>query len=462
MKLYNTMTRRKEELDPLKPGEVSVYTCGPTVYSYATIGNMRTYLFMDWFRRCLRFAGYSLKHVMNITDVGHLESDADEGEDKLEKKARESNASPWEIAAHVTEVFFRDHDALNIGRPEIIAKATDHIPEMLEIVEALYDRGYAYEISDGIYFDVSKFPGYGRLSRLNLEEQMAGARVEVNEEKRNPADFALWKKAPPQHIMQWPSRWGQGYPGWHIECSAMARKYLGDTFDIHTGGIDHIPIHHENEIAQSVCFTGQMPAKIWMHTEFMQVDGGKMGKSLGNAYILADVTERGYSPLHLRYLFAQAHYRHKCNFTWEGLAGAKAAYRRLMAALAQHKASKEPADAAVLAGMRSRFAEAVTDDLNIPKALSYAWELARLPQKSKQVYDLVIEMDAVLGLGLDQEPATEDETPILPAEVQALIGSRAQARTSKNWAESDRLRDELKALGYTVEDTKQGQKVSKL
>ena len=251
MKIYNTLTGKKEEFQPLKEGQASVYSCGPTVYAYAHIGNMRTYLFMDWLRRALKAGGYTLKHVMNVTDVGHLVSDADEGEDKMAETARRARLSPYEIAARYTDAFLVDLDALNIERPEIIPKATDHIPEMLEIVEGLCGKGYGYEISDGIYFDIGKFPGYGKLSRIDLDELRAGARVELNEEKRHPADFALWKKAPPEHIMQWPSQWGMGYPGWHIECSAMARKYLGDVFDIHTGGVDHIPIHHENEIAQS-------------------------------------------------------------------------------------------------------------------------------------------------------------------------------------------------------------------
>ena len=265
LKVYNTLTRQKEELCPLKGNTVTMYSCGPTVYNYAHIGNLRTYVFMDMLRRVLRYDGYKIKGVMNITDVGHLLSDGDDGEDKMAKAAKEQKKSPQEIAAYYTDVFFKDFARLNIGRPEVIAKATDHIDEMIAYVQDLLQKGYAYETSDGIYFDIGKFPAYGKLSRLNLDDQIAGARVEVNAEKRHPADFALWKKAEKNHIMQWPSPWGMGYPGWHIECSAMSRKYLGVTFDIHTGGVDHIPVHHENEIAQSEAREGCRTVNVWMH-----------------------------------------------------------------------------------------------------------------------------------------------------------------------------------------------------
>lgn len=327
LKLYNTLSRRKEEFKPLHPPVVTMYSCGPTVYNYAHIGNLRTYIFMDILRRVLAADGYTLKGVMNITDVGHLMSDADDGEDKMAKAAAEQKKTPEEIAAFYTDVFMKDIAALNIGRPEIIAKATDNIDEMIAFVQALADKGYAYETSDGIYFDIARFPSYGKLSRLNLDDQIAGARVEVNSEKRHPADFALWKKAPKEHIMQWPSPWGMGYPGWHIECSAMSRKYLGDVLDIHTGGVDHIPVHHENEIAQSEALAGHKTVDYWMHGEFMLVDGGKMSKSLGNTYTLDELAARGYRPLSFRYFCLNAHYRKKLNFTFEGLTAAQTAVR---------------------------------------------------------------------------------------------------------------------------------------
>lgn len=321
-----------------------MYSCGPTVYNYAHIGNLRTYIFMDIFRRTLRYDGYKLKGVMNITDVGHLMSDGDDGEDKMEKASREQKKSPYEIAEYYTKIFFDDLAKLNIGRPEIIAKATDHIADMIKYVQALLDKGYAYEIDDGIYFDIGKFPEYGKLSRLNLEEQQAGARVEVNSQKRHPADFALWKKAEPNHIMQWESPWGMGYPGWHIECSTMSRKYLGDVFDIHTGGVDHIPVHHENEIAQSEALVGKKTVDYWVHGEFMLVNNGKMSKSLGNTYTIADLEKKGYSAMDFRYFCLNTHYRKKLNFTFEGLDGAKTAYARLLAVLYKHKTSQTKTD----------------------------------------------------------------------------------------------------------------------
>ncbi|MCL2080893.1 MAG: cysteine--tRNA ligase [Oscillospiraceae bacterium] len=458
MKIYNTLTGKKEEFQPLKEGQASVYSCGPTVYAYAHIGNMRTYLFMDWLRRALKAGGYTLKHVMNVTDVGHLVSDADEGEDKMAETARRARLSPYEIAARYTDAFLADLDALNIERPEIIPKATDHIPEMLEIVEGLCGKGYGYEISDGIYFDIGKFPGYGKLSRIDLDELKAGARVELNEEKRHPADFALWKKAPPEHIMQWPSQWGMGYPGWHIECSAMARKYLGDVFDIHTGGVDHIPIHHENEIAQSEAFTGKLPARYWMHAEFMLVDGGKMSKSLKNTYTLSDLRERGCAPAHFRYFCANAHYRSKCNFTWKGMDDARTSYNRLVSALNAHREGASGA-CAFADDAKKRFTEAVADDLNIPKGLGVVWEIARYPEKHRALYELMLECDAVLGFDLGAAPP---EAAPLPPEAQSLIDARQAARAAKNWAESDRLRGELKAMGILLEDSSQGVKIKRL
>ena len=337
MKLYSTLTKQKEELRTIEEGTVSIYSCGPTVYQYAHIGNMRSYVFMDILRRVLKYNGYKLKHVMNITDVGHLVSDADEGEDKMMKTARAAQKTPWEIAEYYTGVFLGDIAELNIERPEYIPKATDNIDEMLAFVEALVEKGFGYETSDGIYFDIMMFKGYGKLSKLDLEGQIAGARVDVNEEKRHPADFALWKKAPKEHIMQWPSRWGMGYPGWHIECSAMSRKYLGDEFDIHTGGVDHIPVHHENEIAQSEALLGHPAVRYWLHGEFLLVDNGKMSKSLGNTYTVSDIKKKGYSPLAFRYMCLNANYRSKLNFTWDGIKAAQVALDRLLDGVLSHK-----------------------------------------------------------------------------------------------------------------------------
>ncbi|GHU60273.1 cysteine--tRNA ligase [Clostridia bacterium] len=455
MKLFNTMTRTKEDFTPRDGTEARVYSCGPTVYNYAHIGNLRTYIFMDELRRALRLAGFSLLHVMNITDVGHLVSDSDEGEDKILKSARERDRTPWEIAREYTEVFMRDIAALNIESPEFIPKATDHIDEMIAFVKDLIEAGFGYEISDGIYFDISRFPGYGKLSRTNLDEQFSGARVEVNAEKRHPADFALWKKATPEHIMQWPSPWGMGYPGWHIECSAMSRKYLGGRFDIHTGGVDHIPIHHENEIAQSEGLLGYPPADVWVHGEFMLVNGGKMSKSLGNMFTLSDLSEKGCSPMDFRYFCLGAHYRSKLNFTWESLKAAKAGYAHLLDALESHRDASAYVDPALLSEYQAKFVNAIEDDLNFPKALGVLWNLLRLPEKSDEIYKLALTFDQTLALNLHErpEPSAQEE---LDDETLSMIEARTQAKKQKNFSEADRIRGELKARGIILEDTPGG------
>lgn len=454
MKLYNTLTRKKEEFAPLDGKTVRMYSCGPTVYNFAHIGNMRTYIFMDILRRTLRYEGYKVKGVMNITDVGHLLSDADEGEDKMEKAAKEQRKSPYEIADFYTKVFFDDLKKLNIGKPELTPKATEHIREMLDFVYTLCEKGYGYETSDGIYFDISKFPAYGQLSGINLEDQKAGARVEVNDEKRSPFDFAIWKKAPKEHIMQWDSRWGKGYPGWHIECSAMSKKYLGEVFDIHTGGVDHIPIHHENEIAQSYGYSGKNPAKFWMHGEFMLVNNGKMSKKLGNTYLVSQLEEMGYSPMCFRYFCLNTHYRKKLNFTFEGMDGAKTAYARLCALVAKHREGENDVSDEKLAAYRKEFEEDVTDDLNVPGAMGVLWTMLKEPA-SRKIYALALEMDKIFGLKLDEAKAEEVKEEF-PAAITAIANERAAARAAKDWGKSDELRAKLDELGYAVKDTKEG------
>ena len=459
LRLYNTLSREKEDFVPVGK-TVTMYSCGPTVYNYAHIGNLRTYVFMDIVRRVLRYDGYKLKGVMNITDVGHLLSDGDTGEDKMELAAKKQQKSPYEIAAYYTDVFFKDIAALNIGKPEIIAKATDHIQDMIEYVKKLVELGYGYETSDGIYFDISKFKDYGKLSRLNLDDQIAGARVEVNDEKRHPADFALWKKAPKEHIMQWPSPWGMGYPGWHIECSAMSRKYLGSLIDIHSGGVDHIPVHHENEIAQSEALEGHKTVNYWLHGEFMLVDGGKMSKSLGNTYTIAQLEEMSYSPLSFRYFCLNTHYRKKLNFTFEGLKAAQTAYKRLLNALYEHKVSKNATGSAVLDKYKSEFRAAIDDDLNIPLALGLLWTMTK-EAPSKDIYELAIDFDKVLGLDLNKAAPAEKEKIEVPDDIKAIADERFEARKAKNWAESDRLRDLLSEKGYAVIDAKDGYTLEK-
>lgn len=463
LRIYNTLTRQKEDFVPIHEGKAYMYSCGPTVYNYAHIGNLRTYIFMDLFRRTLKYDGYKLKGVMNITDVGHLLSDGDTGEDKMQKASREQKKSPWEIAAYYTDVFFTDLKKLNIGKPEIIAKATDHIQEMIDYVQKLVDKGYGYEIDDGIYFDIGKFPGYGKLSRLNLEEQQAGARVEVNSQKRHPADFALWKKAEPEHIMQWPSPWGMGYPGWHIECSAMSLKYLGMPFDIHTGGVDHIPVHHENEIAQNEALTGKKSVNYWVHGEFMLVNNGKMSKSLGNTYRISDLEERGYKALDFRYFCLNTHYRKKLNFTFEGLDAAKAAYARLLAQVYKHKTAKESGDTALANKYVEQFKQAIDDDLNIPLALGILWTMMK-EAPAKELFTAALEFDKVLGLDLDKAVAPKEEPQKIdvPQDVLALCEERKAAKAEKNWAKADELRAQIAAKGYKVTDTKEGYLVEKV
>lgn len=458
LKVYNTLTRRKEEFVPLNDKVVTMYSCGPTVYSYAHIGNMRAYLFMDSVRRTLKYNGYKLKGVMNITDVGHLLSDGDDGEDKMEKASKEQQKSVYEIAAIYTDAFMKDLAKLNIGKPEIIAKATDHINDMIKYVEALVEKGYGYETSDGIYFDISKFREYGKLSGLDLEGQRAGARVDVNDEKRNPADFALWKKAPKEHIMQWESPWGMGYPGWHIECSAMSRKYLGDTFDIHTGGVDHIPVHHENEIAQSEALVGHKTVDYWMHVEFMQVDGGKMSKSLKNTYTVSELEQKGYSAMAFRYFCLNTHYRKKLNFTFEGMDAAKTAYNRLLAAVHSHKGGKSFDEEAVKK-YDELFTEAINDDINIPLGLGVLWNMLK-EKPSQAIYDLAMKFDKVLGLALDTEPAPKKVEA--PEEVIKLAELRLKARKDKDWAQSDVLREQISNLGYQIIDKKDGYDIKKI
>ena len=456
---YNTLTHKKEEFKTLDGNNVvRMYSCGPTVYSYAHIGNFRAYIFMDTLRRVLKYNGYKLKHVMNITDVGHLESDADEGEDKMEKAARKENKDPYEIAQYYTDVFLKDMEKLHIDKTEIIAKATDHIQEMLEFVEALVEKGYGYETSRGIYFDISKLDKYPVLSNRNIDDQIAGARVEVDEEKRNPYDFALWIKAPENHIMKWESPWGLSYPGWHIECSAMGQKYLGEQFDIHTGGIDLIPTHHENEIAQSKGYCGKIPARYWLHGEYLLIDGGKMSKSLGNVYLLKDIIDRGYNPLTYKLFSYSSHYRNKLNFTWKGMDAAEKSLERLKNGYKLHLNGTDEVDDDTVNEFEERFHKAINDDLNMPLAMGVVWEVVRNNKKSPKLAQLLLKFDTVMGLKIDEEDKKEEN---IPEEILNLIEKRKQARNDKNWEESDRLRDLINSKGYNIKDTKEGTEVSK-
>lgn len=460
IKVFNTLSRKKEVFTPIKEGNVGIYSCGPTVYNVAHIGNMRAYIFMDSLDRMFRYNGYKVKQVMNITDVGHLLSDGDTGEDKMVKSAREQHKLPLEIAATITARFLADLDALNIVRPTVMPRATDNIKEMIQIVQILLDKGYAYETEDGIYYDVEKFADYGKLSGINLEEQKAGARVELNEFKRNPIDFALWKKAQPNHIMQWDSPWGKGFPGWHIECTAMSRKYLGEVFDIHTGGIDHIPIHHENEIAQSEGAFGKKTTNYWLHNEFMLYEGGKMSKSLGNCYSVTDLIDKGYSPMEFRYLCLNVQYRQKINFSFDALNAAKTAYERLTNLVLAHKDGVATTAPEKLEEYEQQFHSAINDDLNVPLAIGIMWTMLK-EEKSKDIYELALKMDEVTGLRLAQAQRKTEEKIDLPDDVQQLVEERAKARADKDWALSDSLRDQINAKGYQIKDGKEGQTITK-
>lgn len=451
LKLYNSLTRVKEEFKPY--GEkVNMYSCGPTVYYYPHIGNMRAYLFMDNLRRVLKYNGYELNGVMNITDVGHLTSDADEGDDKMLVASKRENKSPWEIAKFYTDIFMEEAKRLNIDLPEHICPATTIIDEIIKFVQGLLDKGYAYETSKGIYFDISKFNDYGQLSGKVIEQDIAGARIEVDPEKRNPQDFTVWIKAPKEHIMKWESPWGLGYPGWHIECSAIGRKYLGDHIDIHTGGVDHKPIHHENEIAQSDSLEGHKVVNTWMHLEFLQVNGGKMGKSLGNLYTLDDLAKQGFEPEVYRYFYFMAHYSKQQNFTFEAMQSAKNSLNALKVAVLEHKNGTASVDASQYI---NEFKDAINNDLNMPVALAVVWKILKEP-KSVDVYNIIMDFNRILGFDFDI--SVDDD---IPQEVKDMAEARWIAKQNRDWTKADELRNKITELGYQILDSKDGYTIKK-
>jgi cysteinyl-tRNA synthetase len=466
LRLYNTLTREKEDFEPIESGKVRMYTCGPTVYNFAHIGNLRSYIFADVLRRTLQYCGYDVPLVMNVTDVGHLTSDSDLGEDKMEKQARTSGADIWEIARYYEGIFFADLNALNIEQPAVKCRATEHIDEMIALVEKLIERGHAYETAQAVYFDITTFPTYTQLSRQSLEDKLTAARDEVQEdpEKRTPADFALWFKAVGRfenHIMRWDSPWGVGFPGWHVECSAMSMKYLGETLDIHTGGEDHIWVHHPNEIAQSEGATGKKFVRYWMHGAFLVVgdlsNGNgerRMGKSEGNFVRLQTLIDRGYDPLAYRYACLMAHYRTKLKFTWDSMDAAASGYSSLkdfVSRAMQIGGEEQP----WVADYRDRFKAAIEDDLNMPMAMAVVNELIREADRRKEygVLDALCDFDRVLGLNLRE--AAERATTV-DSDVEALIKEREEARASKNWARADEIRKQLSDQGITLEDTSSG------
>ena len=455
LRFYNSLTRRKEEFHPHEDNLVKMYSCGPTVYSYPHIGNMRAYLFMDNIRRTLKYNGYRIDGVMNITDVGHLTSDADEGEDKMLVASKSENKSPWEIAKFYTDIFMQDVKKLNIDLPEHICPATNVIKEIIEFVKGLLDKGYAYQTSKGIYFDISKFGGYGQLG-MDVNKKMAGARIEVDGEKRHPADFALWIKAPKEHIMQWQSPWGMGYPGWHIECSTIGKKYLGEYIDIHTGGVDHKTIHHENEIAQSDCLEGHKVVHFWMHLEFLQIDGGKMSKSLHNVFTLEDLENNGFSAEDFRYFYFMAHYSKQQNFTYDSLMSARNSLRNFKQAVSEHKNGENRLSQETKTQYQEEFLSAINDDLNMPVALAVCQKLLK-ENKSHDVYELIMKFNEILGLDLENIDQKQD----LPEEVKKLAEERWKAKLNKDYARADNIRKELETLGYRVNDSKDGYELVK-
>jgi len=463
LSLYNSPSRRKEKFNPIRKNVVHLYACGPTVYDDQHIGNFRTYIFDDVLRRTLESNGYKVKTVVNITDVGHLTSDADTGEDKVQAAARKEKKTAWEIARVSETKFKKDFKKFNLKLPSVWARATDHIKEQIALIQKLEKKGYTYLVpTSGLYFDTSKFKKYGQLiSLLGLKGLKPGARVKVVKGKKNPTDFALWKLSP-QRIkrdMEWESPWGKGFPGWHIECSAMSMKYLGPTLDIHTGGIDHLPIHHTNEIAQSEAATGKKFVNYWLHGEHLLVNGKKMSKSLKNFYTLEDLKKKGFSPLSFRYLTLNVHYRSKLNFTWKGIEaaanGLDALYHEV-ARLATEVKSQIPRlksqDLRIIV-YKDTFRDVINDDLNTPKALAIIWDLIGDKNvKAKNKLKLLFEFDEVLGLKLKE--AIKLSHP--PAEVGNLVKEREKYRTNKQFVQADRLRKRVEALGYTVEDTPQG------
>ena len=460
IKLYNTLTKRNEELIPINGNIVKMYTCGPTVYYLPHIGNMRAYIFMDTLRRVIKYNGYEIDGVMNITDVGHLTSDADDGEDKMEKNKKRENKTPYEIAEYYTNIFFKDLEMLNIDIPEHITKATEYIPQMIEFIKKLEAKGYTYIIDDGVYFDVSKFQNYGQLSNKSLEDVGIG-RVEENTSKKHPFDFALWKFVPESHIMKWDSPWGVGCPGWHIECSAMSGDILGDHFDIHTGGIDHLPIHHENEIAQNDCAFGHKVVEMWLHNEFVLVDGGKMSKSLNNIYTLTQLKEMGYEPLAYKFFCLNTNYTKKINFTFDAIKSAQISLNNLRKLVLEHKNGNYKISSEKITNYKSKFLEAINDNLNTPLAIGILFDMLKSEEKSIDVYNLAIDFDRVFGLKLSEIQQEKNTFIDIPDDILEMAKQRWNAKLNKDWKTADLLRDEIEKKGYKILDSKDGYEVVK-
>lgn len=471
LRLFNTMSKKKEIFKPIRDNKVKLYTCGPTVYNFAHIGNLRAYVWEDLLRRVLEFNKFRVTHVMNITDVGHLTSDQDTGEDKMEVGAKREHKSVWDIADFYTKEFFKDTSRLNILTPHMIPKATDHIKEQIEMITKLEKRGYTYTIEDGVYFDTSKLKDYGKLAKLDIEGLKAGARVEVAEGKKHPTDFALWKFSPKdeKRQMEWESPWQIGFPGWHIECSAMSMKYLGETFDIHTGGVEHIPVHHTNEIAQAEAATGKKFVNYWMHCDHLVVDGKKMSKSLGNFYTLKDIIDKRYKPIYLRYFYINSNYRNQLNFTFEGMDAARKTVDGLfdfVRKLKEINGKNNPKIVATIKKTEKKFIDSANDDLNFPKALASLFDFVRYVNKfidkkglnkknASDIEKMMLRLDTILGLGFAD--IGKEKPKDLSKEAMELIKKREAARKLGDFATADKLRNDLREnFGIIVEDTREG------
>jgi cysteinyl-tRNA synthetase len=463
MKLYNSLTHKLEIVKPVNPPNISLYTCGPTVYDYTHIGHMRAYVINDLLKRTLDYCGYKVKRVMNITDVGHLTGDDDTGIDKLEKGAEKSSKTVWEVVKFFTDYFFTTTDALNILRPNIICKATDHIEEMIQLINRLKQNGYVYETKQAVYYDVTKFSNYGKLSGQKLEDKIQAARDDVNvdPQKKHPADFVLWFKRIGRfanHTMHWLSPWGDGFPGWHIECSAMGMKYLGETIDIHTGGIDHIPVHHENEIAQSEGATGKQFVKIWFHNNFLTIDGQKMSKSLGNIYKLEDLKKHEIEPLAIRYLFLQSHYHQLTNFTWKAAKASQKAFNKLKKITLNIKSQKKLTviKSSKALFYQKQFIEAISNDLQTPQSIAVMWEMIKSDIENDEKYFLIMDFDKIFGLNLGK--TIEEKVPV---NILKLADRRLEARRIRNFDMSDKLRMKIEKAGYKIEDLGDSYKIKK-
>lgn len=451
MKVYNTLSRKKEELVPIKDREIGIYSCGPTVYWNQHIGHMYAYVQWDTLVRLFRYLGYKVTWIMNITDVGHMTSDEDSGEDKMEKGAKREGLSVWEVAKKYEAQFLESLKILNISMPDVLCRATEHIDEQINLAKKIEERGFTYKTKTGLVFDTSKFPEYSSFANLKLAEMEAGARVEVDEEKKKPWDFLLWVTNQPNHIMKWPSPWGEGFPGWHLECTAMSTKYLGNKFDIHTGGKEHIGVHHTNEIAQGYGAFGHQTANYWLHNGWLTFEGAKMSKSLGNIVLATDIKDKGYEPMALRYLILSSNYKQGLDFNFRNLGVAEQAVTKLK------KAAQVSGEGEVIEEIRAEFLEKMEDDLSTPEAVAVIWKMIKGDYKKEDIKATLLELDKILGLKL-----SETKTEEIPEEIINMAEERNEAKRNKNWAEADRLREEINKRGYLVEDTKDDCKIKKI